>query len=58
MTLWAWMAGGAAAALGVSLLAGLAVGAVLGTIGREIGELVETESWASAPPARVSAARV
>ncbi len=55
MTLWAWLAVGAAGALGVSLLVGLAVGAVLGTIGREIDELVEAESWASAPPARASA---
>ncbi len=55
MTLWAWIAVGAAAALGASLLMGLAVGAVLGTIGRELGELVETESWGSAPPARARA---
>jgi hypothetical protein len=55
MTLWAWIAVGAAAALGVSLLVGLAIAAVLGTIGREVGELVETESWSSAPPARAGA---
>ena len=50
-----WIAIGAGSFLVVSLLVGLALGAVLGSIGQGISELYETEDWAMAPPARALA---
>lgn len=49
---WMWIAVGAGAALGLSGLAGLALGAILGRIGQDIGELLESEPWTLAPPLR------
>ena len=47
-----WIAIAAAAALGLSALLSLALGATLGMIGRDLGELVEADLWSVAPPAR------
>jgi len=52
VSVWIWIAIGAGSFLVVSLLVGLALGAVLGSIGQGISELYETEDWAMAPPAR------
>jgi hypothetical protein len=49
MPLWTWILTGAATALGLSLLVGLSVAAVLGSIAREASELISLEPWASAP---------
>ena len=40
----------AVAAVTVPLVVGLAVAAVLSRVGTEIGDLLEAELWASAPP--------
>jgi hypothetical protein len=40
--------------LGLSLLIGLALARILGTIGREITGLYETDDWAMLPPTRAS----
>jgi hypothetical protein len=52
MSVWTWIAIGAGSFLLLSLLVGLAVGAVLGTIGRRISEMYETEDWVMASPTR------
>jgi hypothetical protein len=49
MPMWAWIVIGAGAVLGLSVLVGLAVGTVLGSISREVSELLEIEPWSSAP---------
>jgi len=49
---WLWIAIGVCLLLVFSLLVGMALARVLGTIGREISELYETEDWAKAPPTR------
>ena len=49
MPLWAWTVIGAGALLGFSVLVGLAVGSILGSISREVSELLEMEPWSSAP---------
>jgi hypothetical protein len=43
--MWMWVAVGAAAFAALSLLVGLVVAAVLGTISREISELYELDYW-------------
>ncbi len=40
----------AVAAVTVPLVAGLALAAVLSRVGAEVGDLLEAELWASAPP--------
>jgi hypothetical protein len=50
--MWTWIMIGVGSFLGLSLLIGLALARILGTIGREIGELYETEDWAMLPPTR------
>jgi hypothetical protein len=48
MSLWGWIGVGVGAALATSLLVGLAIARILGTIGDEITELFDAEPWASA----------
>lgn len=36
--------------IALSLLVGMAVGAVLGHVARQVSDLLEHESWTSAPP--------
>lgn len=50
--MWFWIAIAVGALLGLSLLIGLAVARILGTIGQEISALYETEAWATRPLAR------
>jgi hypothetical protein len=47
-----WIVIGLATALTLSVIAGLAVAAVLGTIGRSVSELLDLEAWTSAPLTR------
>ena len=49
-----WIVIGIGSFLGLSLLVGLGLAAVLGTIGRQISELHETDDWAMLPPTRAS----
>lgn len=58
--MWAWIVIGASAVLGLSVLVGLAIGAILGSISREVSELLEIEPWSSAPltQEKTAAARV
>jgi hypothetical protein len=52
MTMWVWIGVGLAGLLAASLLVGLAIARILGTIGDEITELLEAEPWTSAPLTR------
>jgi phosphate/sulfate permease len=52
VSLWDWIVVGIGSFLVLSLLVGLAVAAVLGSIGRKVSELYETEEWALAPLSR------
>jgi hypothetical protein len=54
MPMWFWIMIGVGSLLGLSLLIGLALARTLGTIGRQIGGLYETDDWAMLPPARAS----
>jgi hypothetical protein len=54
MPMSTWIMIGVGSFLGLSLLIGLALARILGTIGREIGELYETEDWAMLPPTRAA----
>jgi hypothetical protein len=47
-----WIAFGVVVTLGLSASISLALGTILGSIGREVGELLEAESWTTLPPAR------
>ena len=50
MPMWVWIVIGVGSFLGLSLLVGFALAAILGTIGREISELHQTDDWAMLPP--------
>jgi hypothetical protein len=53
MTIWAWVAIGAAAWIGLSLLVGLAIARVVGSIAHAVSDLIDDEeAWASAPLTR------
>jgi hypothetical protein len=52
MSVWAWVAVGVGAFLGMSLLLGLALAAILRRIGEGIAALWEHEQWSSAPLTR------
>jgi hypothetical protein len=54
MPMWVWIVIGVGSFLGLSLLVGFALAAILGTIGREISELHETDDWAMLSPTRAS----
>jgi len=49
MTVWLWVIVGLASFLALSIAAGFGLAAVLGSISREVSELLESEPWASAP---------
>jgi len=49
MPVWTWIVIGSATVLALSVVASLAVAAILGRISREVSELLEPEPWASAP---------
>jgi hypothetical protein len=50
--MWVWIAIGMGSFLGLSLLMGLALAGILGTIGRQISELQQTDDWTTLPPTR------
>ena len=52
--MWVWIVIGVGSFLGLSLLVGFALATILGTIGRQISELHETDDWAMLPPTRAS----
>lgn len=52
--MWVWIVIGVGSFLGLSLLVGLGLAAILGTIGRQISELHETDDWAMVPPTRAA----
>jgi hypothetical protein len=54
MPMWVWIVIGVGSFLGLSLLVGLGLAAILGTIGRRISELHETDDWAMLPPTRAA----
>lgn len=51
--MWMWIAVGAGVFAALSLLVGLVVAAILGTISREISELYELDFWTTWPSPRV-----
>jgi hypothetical protein len=52
MTVWAWVAIGMGAAIGVPLLVGLGIGRILGSIAADVSMLHDQEQWLSAPLTR------
>jgi hypothetical protein len=54
MPMWVWIVIGVGSFLGLSLLVGLGLAAILGTISRQISELHETDDWAMLPSTRTS----
>jgi hypothetical protein len=54
MPMWVWIMIGVGSFLCLSLLMGFALARILGTIGRQIGGLYETEDWTMLPPTRAS----
>jgi hypothetical protein len=56
MPMWVWIVIGVGSFLGLSLLAGFMLAAILGTIGQQISEIHETDDWAILPPTRASTA--
>ena len=52
MSVWAWLAIGIGAFMGVTLVVGLAVARILGNISRDVTDLLETEMWSAAPLSR------
>jgi len=54
MPMWVWIVIGVGSFLGLSLLVGFGLAAILGTIGRQISELHQTDDWTMLPPTRAS----
>jgi len=54
MPMWVWIAIALGSFVGLSLIVAFAVARILGTIGRGISELYETEDWATLPPTRAA----
>jgi hypothetical protein len=52
MPMWGWIAIGVGSFVGLSVIVGFALARILGTIGRQVGALYETEDWAMVPPSR------
>lgn len=52
MSTWAWVGVGLAIFFVLSTLVTLAVATILGRVGREVGELLDSAAWSSAPLAR------
>jgi hypothetical protein len=50
LSVWMWIAIGVVSLIGFSLLAGFALARILGTVGREVSYLLESEAegWATA----------
>jgi hypothetical protein len=52
MSVWAWLLLVSTGLLGVSLLCGFILGAILGKLSGDISELVDMEPWTLAPLTR------
>jgi hypothetical protein len=52
MSTWTWVGVGFATFFVLSTLVTLAVATILGRVGREVGELLDSAAWSSAPLAR------
>ena len=52
MSTWAWVGLGFAIFFALSTLVTLAVATILGRVGREVSELLDSAAWSSAPLAR------
>lgn len=50
--MWAWLAIGTTAFIGVPLVVALGLSRILGQISREVTELLEAEEWSGAPLTR------
>jgi hypothetical protein len=48
MTVWMWIGTGVAGVLALSLFLGVASARILGKIGEDVAELLESEPWTSA----------
>jgi hypothetical protein len=55
MTAWGWVTIGAAGAFGLSALVALTVAAILGSISRDVSQLLNAELWSVAPLKRAKA---
>jgi len=58
MTMWGWIAVAAAAFAGVSIAVGLVIARILGSISSGLNQMLEDESWTSAPMTRAVEAPV
>lgn len=54
MAIWAWIAIGATALCVISVLVGLAIARILGEITRQASDLLDEQTWASAPLTRAA----
>ena len=52
MTWWLWAIAGAGAFVVLSVVASLGIAALLGQIGRDVSDLLESEAWTRAPLGR------
>jgi hypothetical protein len=52
MTVWGWIAVAATAFAAVSIAAGLVIARILGSISAGLNQMLEDESWTSAPLTR------
>jgi hypothetical protein len=52
MNTWVWVGLGLATFFALSTLVTLAVATILGRVGREVSELLDSAAWSSAPLAR------
>ena len=52
MSVWEWVAIGIGAFSSLTLVVGLAVARILGSISRDVTDLLETEMWSAAPISR------
>lgn len=53
--MWLWIGVGLGAFFFLSVLLGLALGAILGAISRGVTEMHEGDAWATKPPTRATA---
>jgi hypothetical protein len=52
MTVWGWIAVAAVAVAGLSIGVGLMIARILGSISAALNQMLENESWTSAPLTR------
>jgi hypothetical protein len=52
MTVWTWLAIGGAALILASAVVGLVIAAILGSLSRNVSQLLDAEPWSSMPLTR------